>query len=164
MAVDPKLYRGGLLLLLPRDRRERLGTVFDECAETLRWWIVGRFVSMGIIAGLTFLALVLVGMPAVFVLALITGLFEFIPYIGSFIAGAIIVLVGLANGGTMAVWALGVYLLVQLIESYILTPIVERWSVNLSPALIIGGLTVLGTLFGIWALSSRHLCSLSCGS
>jgi predicted PurR-regulated permease PerM len=149
-AIDPKLYRGGLLLLLPPDRRERIGTVLDECAETLRWWIVGRFVSMGIIAGLTFLALVLVGMPAAFVLALITGLFEFIPYIGSFIAGAIIVLVGLANGGTMAVWALGVYLLVQLVESYILTPIVERWSVNLSPALIIGGLTVLGTLFGIW--------------
>jgi predicted PurR-regulated permease PerM len=75
-----------------RDRRERLGTVLDECAETLRWWIVGRFVSMGIIAGLTFLALVLVEMLAAFVLALITGLFEFIPYIGSFIAGAIIVL------------------------------------------------------------------------
>jgi predicted PurR-regulated permease PerM len=150
VVIDPKLYRGGLLLLLPRDRRGRLGTVLDECAETLRWWIVGRFVSMGIIAGLTFLALVLIEMPAAFVLALITGLFEFIPYIGSFIAGAIIVLVGLANGGTMALWALGVYLLVQLVESYILTPIVERWSVNLSPALIIGGLTVLGTLFGIW--------------
>ena len=38
----------------------------------------------------------------------------------------------------------------QLVESYVLAPIVQRWSVNLSPALIIGGLTVLGSLFGIW--------------
>ena len=50
----------------------------------------------------------------------------------------------------MALWGLGVYLLVQLVESYVLAPIVQRWSVNLSPALIIGGLTVVGGLFGIW--------------
>ncbi|MGD9616554.1 MAG: AI-2E family transporter [Alphaproteobacteria bacterium] len=150
VAINPGLYRRGLLLLLPRDRRERFGAVLDECADTLRWWIVGQFVSMGIIAVLTFLALTLVGMPAAFVLALITGLFAFIPYIGSFVSGVIIVLVGLANGGTMVIWALGVYVLVQLVESYILAPIVERWSVNLAPALVIGGLTVLGMLFGLW--------------
>jgi predicted PurR-regulated permease PerM len=50
----------------------------------------------------------------------------------------------------MALWGLGVYLLVQMVESYVLAPIVQRWSVNLSPALIIGGLTVLGALFGLW--------------
>ena len=105
---------------------------------------------MAIIALLTYLALLLVGMPAAFILALITGLFAFIPYIGSFVAGAMIVLFGLAQGATMAFWGLGVYLLVQLVESYVLAPIVQRWSVNISPALIIGGLTVLGAVFGIW--------------
>jgi predicted PurR-regulated permease PerM len=50
----------------------------------------------------------------------------------------------------MAFWGLGVYFLVQLVESYVLAPIVQRWSVNISPALIIGGLTVLGGVFGIW--------------
>jgi len=150
VAIDPRVYRGGMLLLLPRDRRERVGSVLDETAETLRWWIVGQLVSMTIIAALTFVALLLVGIPGAFVLAVITGLLAFIPYIGSFVAGAIIVLVGLAQGGTMVFWALGVYLLVQLVESYVLAPIVQRWSVDLSPALIIGGLTVLGTLFGIW--------------
>lgn len=151
VAISPDLYRGGALLLLPRDKRERVGSVLDESAETLRWWIVGQLVSMTIIAGLTYLALLLVGMPGAFILGLITGLFAFIPYIGSFAAGAIIVLVGLAQSPTMALWGLGVYLLVQMVESYVLAPIVQRWSVNLSPALIIGGLTVLGALFGLWA-------------
>jgi predicted PurR-regulated permease PerM len=50
----------------------------------------------------------------------------------------------------MAFWGIGVYLLVQLVESYVLAPVVQRWSVNIPPALIIGGLTVLGGLFGIW--------------
>jgi predicted PurR-regulated permease PerM len=150
VAISPEVYRGGALLLLPRDKRERVGAVIDQSAETLRWWIVGQLVSMAIIAGLTYLALLLVGMPGPIILALITGLFAFIPYIGFFVAGAIIVLVGLSQGTTMALWGLGVYLLVQMIESYVLAPIVQRWSVNLSPALIIGGLAVLGALFGIW--------------
>lgn len=150
VAIDPGLYRGGTLLLLPRDKRQRVGTVLDQTAEALRWWIVGQLVSMAIIATLTFVALLLVGMPGAFILALTTGLFAFIPYIGSFVAGALIVLVGLAQSPTMALWGLGVYLLVQTVESYVISPMVERWSVNLSPALIIGGLTVLGALFGIW--------------
>ncbi|MCC2653847.1 MAG: hypothetical protein K0R61_79 [Microvirga sp.] len=150
VAVDPSIYRHGALLLLPPDRRERAGSVLDEAATTLRWWVIGQLVSMAIIALLTYLALLLVGMPAAFILALTTGLFAFIPYIGSFVAGAMIVLFGLAQGATMAFWGLGVYLLVQLVESYVLAPIVQRWSVNISPALIIGGLTVLGAVFGIW--------------
>jgi predicted PurR-regulated permease PerM len=150
VAIDPKVYRNGTLLLLPRDKRQRIGAVLDETAEALRWWVVGQLVSMTIIAGMTFVALLLIGMPGAFILAVITGLFAFIPYIGSFVSGAIIVLVGLAQGGTMVVWAIGVYLLVQLVESYVISPMVERWSVNLSPALIIGGLTVLGILFGLW--------------
>jgi predicted PurR-regulated permease PerM len=150
VAVDPAIYRHGALLLVPPDKRERAGSVLDETAATLRWWVIGQLVSMAGIAALTYVALLLVGMPAAFILALITGLFAFIPYIGSFVAGAMIVLFGLAQGATMAVWGLGVYLLVQLVESYVLAPIVQRWSVNISPALIIGGLTVLGGLFGIW--------------
>ncbi|WP_048707670.1 AI-2E family transporter [Microvirga massiliensis] len=150
VAIDPEVYRSGTLLLLPRDKRQRVGAVLDETAGALRWWVVGQLVSMTIIAGLTFVALLLVGMPGAFILAVITGLFAFIPYIGSFVSGAIIVLVGLAQGGTMVVWAFGVYLLVQLVESYVISPMVERWSVSLSPALIIGGLTILGILFGIW--------------
>jgi predicted PurR-regulated permease PerM len=150
VAVDPSIYRQGALLLVPPNKRERAGSVLDESAATLRWWVIGQLVSMAAIAALTYVALLLVGMPAAFILALITGLFAFIPYIGSFVAGAMIVLFGLAQGTTMAFWGLGVYLLVQLVESYALAPIVQRWSVNISPALIIGGLTVLGAVFGIW--------------
>src|SRR4051794_24432528 len=84
VAIDPKVYRNGTLLLLPLDKRARVGTVLDESAEILRWWVVGQLVSMAAIAILTYLALLLVGMPGAFILALITGLFAFIPYIGSF--------------------------------------------------------------------------------
>jgi predicted PurR-regulated permease PerM len=150
VAADPAVYRKGTLLLVSPDKRERVGSVLDQSAATLRWWVIGQLVSMAIIAALTYIALLLVGMPAAFILALITGLLAFIPYIGSFVAGAMIVLFGLAQGATMAFWGVGVYLLVQLVESYVLAPIVQRWSVNISPALIIGGLTVLGGLFGIW--------------
>lgn len=150
VAADPPTYRSGALLLFPPDKRERVGKVLDESAATLRSWVIGQLVSMAIITAMTYAALVGVGMPAALVLALITGLFSFIPYIGAFVAGAIIVLFGLAQGAAMALWGLGVYLLVQFVESYVLAPMVQRWSINISPALIIGGLTIFGGLFGIW--------------
>ena len=150
VAADPPAYRNGALLLFPPGKRERVGKVLDESAATLRSWVVGQLISMAVITVMTYIALMLVGMPAALVLALITGLFAFIPYIGSFVAGAIIVLFGLAQGASMALWGIGVYLLVQFVESYVLSPIVQRWSINISPALIIGGLTILGSLFGIW--------------
>lgn len=150
VAADPPTYRSGTLLLFPPQRRERVGQVLDELVATLRWWVIGQLVSMVVITAMTYVALMLVGMPAALVLALITGLFGFIPYIGAFVAGAIIVLFGLAQSTEMALWGVGVYLLVQFAESYVLAPIVQRWSINISPALIIGGLTIFGGLFGIW--------------
>lgn len=150
VAADPPTYRNGTLLLFPPQQRERVGRVLDESAATLRSWVIGQLVSMAIITAMTYVALMLVGMPAALVLALITGLFGFIPYIGSFVAGAIIVLFGLAQSASLALWGLGVYLLVQFVESYVLAPMVQRWSINISPALIIGGLTIFGGLFGIW--------------
>jgi predicted PurR-regulated permease PerM len=73
LAVDPSTYRYGVLLLFPPDKRERIGSVLDESAATLLWWVVGQLVSMTIIAALTFAALLLVGMPSALVLALIRG-------------------------------------------------------------------------------------------
>jgi predicted PurR-regulated permease PerM len=150
VAIDPATYRQGTLRLFPPGRRAEMGAALDEAAETLRWWVLGQLASITIIAGLTYVALLVAGMPGALVLALLTGALAFIPYIGSFVAGAIIILAGLAQGPVMAMWGAGVYILVQLVESYALSPVIQRWSVNLPPALVIGGLTLLGAIFGMW--------------
>jgi predicted PurR-regulated permease PerM len=153
VAVDPGLYRRAVLLALPSARRARAGALLDEIARTLRAWMLGQLVSMAVVATLSFVGLLLIGMPGAFVLSLQIGVLGFIPYLGAFIGGAVIVLAALAQGTQMALAASGVYLVVQAVETYLVTPIVQRRSVRIAPAFTIAGGVVLGTLFGIWGLA-----------
>ena len=153
VALDPDLYRHGALLLLPRDKRARMGAVLDEAAGTLRWWIIGQLVSMAAVATLSLIGLLIIGMPGAMILSVQAGLFAFIPYVGVIVGGGVIVLAALSQGGSMVLWALGVYAVVQLAESYVITPLVQRRTVDLPPALTIAGLVLLGALFGVWGLA-----------
>jgi predicted PurR-regulated permease PerM len=153
VAADPDLYRRAALLAVPGRRRARAGTLLDEIARTLRAWVLGQLVSMAIVATLSFAGLLLIGMPGAFVLSLQIGILGFIPYLGAFIGGAVIVLAALGQGTQMAIAAFGVYLVVQAAETYLVTPFVQRRSVQVAPAFTIAGGVVLGTLFGVWGLA-----------
>lgn len=153
LSVNPELYRDGALRLVPQQKRARVGHVLDEAGGTLRWWVLGQLVAMAAVSVLSFTGLLLIGMPWALTLALQAGLFAFIPYLGPFIGGAIIVLAALAEGPVMALWAFGVYALVQAAESYVIEPLVQRRAVSVPPALLVGSLVILGMLFGMWGLA-----------
>lgn len=147
-AADPGLYRRGILALLPRERRPRVGEVLDEMAATLRWWLVGQLVAVVLIALSTWAGLALIGMPGAFLLGVQSGLVNFIPYLGPVIAAVPIGLAAMAQGTSMVVWALGVHLVIQTLEGYVLAPLIQRRAVDLPPVLSLAAVTAFGALFG----------------
>lgn len=147
-AADPGAYRRGVLALLPRDRRGRVGEVLDEMAAVLRWWLVGQLVAVVLIALSTWAGLALIGMPGAFLLGLQAGLVNFIPYLGPVIAAVPIGLAAMAQGTAMVLWAMGVHLVVQTVEGYALAPLIQRRAVDLPPVLTLAAVAVFGTLFG----------------
>src|SRR3546814_17797357 len=86
------------------------------------------------------------------VLGNITGLLTCIPNIGAFISGVLIVLVGFSAGWDTGMWAIGVYLIVQTVDGYIIVPMVAKRSVDLAPALVLAAQLLFGALFGIIGL------------
>ena len=76
----------------------------------------------------------------------------FIPLIGQFIAGVPIILIGMSVGGTTGMYAIAAYVVLQVLESNVLTPLVQRRAVYVPPALILGGQVLMGTLFGFAGL------------
>jgi predicted PurR-regulated permease PerM len=148
LALNPAAYRDGALLLLPRDKRPRVGAVMDEVGSLLRSWLVGQLVTMVAITLSLWAGFVLIGMPAAFLLALQAGLVNFIPYLGPVIAAVPVALAAIPQGSTMLAWALGIFVLVQLIEGYVLTPLIQRRASDLQPALTLGSQMVFGALFG----------------
>lgn len=147
-AADPGTYRRGVLALLPRSRRQRVGEVLDEMAAVLRWWLVGQLVAVVLIALSMWLGLALIGMPGALLLGLQAGLVNFIPYLGPVIGAVPIGLAAMAQGTTMVLWALGVHVAVQTVEGYVLAPLIQRRAVDLPPVLTLAAVAVFGTLFG----------------
>ncbi len=148
LAVEPGLYQRGLLLLVPAGSRERTRALLEECASVLRYWLFGTLISMSVIGVLTFIGLTLLGVPLALILALIAALFAFVPNIGPVLAAVPAVLLSLLDGPQLALYVALLYIGVQTVESYLITPFIQRKAVSLPPALTITTQFLLGIMAG----------------
>ncbi|KQT85529.1 AI-2E family transporter [Aurantimonas sp. Leaf443] len=146
---QPGLYRRGIVSLFPKHRRPRIEEAVVLSAHELVLWLAGQAISMVTIFAVTLLGLWLIGMPSTFLLALQAGLLAFVPTLGPFVAGVVIVLAGFADSPQMALYGLLVYVVIQGIESNVAQPIAQRYTSALPPALTLGAQLVFGVLFGL---------------
>lgn len=82
LAAQPRLYRNGMVALVPRRAEERTSEALDAAGHGLRQWLKGQLVSMTAIGVLTTLGLWVLGVPSAFALGLLAGLAEFNPLVG----------------------------------------------------------------------------------
>lgn len=91
-------------------------------------------------------------MPLALIPGVIAGVLNFIPNVGPFIAAVPAVFIALTERPSLAVYTAGVYLVVQMVDGYVLTPLVDRRSVEIRPVLTISAQLLLGVLFGFVGL------------
>jgi predicted PurR-regulated permease PerM len=152
-AAQPSIYRTGLLYLAPAKHRARATLIIDRISETLERWLMAQLVVMTTVFAVTWLGLALIGIPGSFILGIQAGLLSFIPTVGAIVAGLIVVLASLASGWVAAGSALVLFLGVHALESYILTPILQRQALDIPPATLFAFQILLGIVFGIWGIS-----------
>jgi predicted PurR-regulated permease PerM len=136
-ASEPRLYIRGLIKLFPKSRRHRVTQIVASVGETLRWWLIGKAGSMIFIGLLTWIGLSILGVPLALTLGLIAGLLSFIPNFGPIISAVPALLLAFIESPTTALYVLILYIGVQLVESNVVTPLIERETVELPPALTI---------------------------
>jgi len=152
LAASPETYLSGFLRLLPTDWRPRGREVMDHLGNTLQLWFLGQLADMIVVAVLTGAGLFFLGVPLALTLALIAGLFNFVPYIGA-LAGAVPALaVAVAHSPQTAMYVAILFAVVQTLEGNVIAPLIQKRTVDLPPALTILSQTMLGTLFGIVGL------------
>lgn len=91
----------------------------------------------------------IIGLQAPLLFGIFCGVTDLIPYIGPYLGGGIAVTVGFTQGPLIGFGTLIICAIVQIVESYILQPIVMSKVSNLHPILIIIALLVFGHFFGI---------------
>ena len=152
IAVDPRLYERGVAWMLPMGSRVGFYNVIDKMGWTLRRLMFGRLIGMAVEGVGTWLLLLAGGVPMAGLLGILTGLFAFLPNIGSIISGVLIVLVGFSAGFDAGLSAFGVYLVVQIVDGYLIVPMVAKRATDLAPALVLAAQILFGALFGIMGL------------
>lgn len=146
-ALAPGTYVRGALHLVPKNRRPRVREVVHEVGHVLRRWTLGQLVLMTLVGTLTYGGLRAVGVEYAGALGLLAGGLTFIPFLGSLAAGVVAVLVAMAQGPTVALYAAGIYAGVQIVEN-VCEPFVQQRAVYLAPALLLFSQVALGTLAG----------------
>ena len=136
-ALGPQPYRSGMVRLVPIPGRDRARDVLGKIGSTLRWWLFGRLISMTVIGVLTGIGLSLLGVPLAVALALLAALLSFIPNVGPILALLPAVLLGFMDSPTRALYVALLYIGVQIVETYVLAPFIDRKTIYLPPALTV---------------------------
>jgi predicted PurR-regulated permease PerM len=152
-AAQPGVYRTGLLFMAPARHRAPATVIVDRIGETLERWLIAQIITMFAIFLVTWIGLAIIGIQSSFILGIQAGLLGFIPTVGALIGGLIVVLASLASGWVAAASAFVLFLGVHAMESYILTPILQRHALDIPPATLFAFQILLGVVFGIWGLA-----------
>jgi predicted PurR-regulated permease PerM len=152
-AAQPAVYRSGLIFLVPAKYRPNAIDVIDRIGETLQRWLLAQLLTMLAVFAVTWIGLTLIGIESSFILGIQAGLLAFIPTVGALIGGVIVVLASLASGWVAALSAAILFLGVHAMESYVLTPIIQRQALDIPPATLFAFQILLGVVFGIWGLA-----------
>ncbi|EMB13785.1 AI-2E family transporter [Rhodopirellula europaea] len=151
-AISPEKYRVGAIRLLPTAWREKTSELLSESSKTLWRWMIGRLIAMALVGIVFGIGLAVIGVPMPMELGVFAGLVTFIPNIGGIAAVVPALLLASQEGSTAFVSVLVLYLVIQTIESYLITPMVQQHQVELPPAMVILAQIIGGLVFGFWGI------------
>jgi predicted PurR-regulated permease PerM len=152
-AAQPSVYRNGLLYMAPARHRAQAAVIIDRIGETLQRWLIAQMITMAAVFVVTWIGLTIIGVESAFILGVQAGLLAFIPTVGALIGGLIVVLASLASGWVAAASALVLFLCIHAMESYVLTPMLQRQALEIPPATLFAFQILLGVVFGIWGIA-----------
>lgn len=149
IAAEPRLYRKGLVKLLPKAHHERAEDALTVAGYSLRSWFTAQIVAMTMVGVLSGLAYWFIGLPAPLALGLIAGLLDFVPFIGPLLGALPAVVLAFTLDWTAVLWTIGTVILIQQIEGNVIMPIVTRQAVDLPPAVALFAVVAFTVLFGV---------------
>jgi predicted PurR-regulated permease PerM len=152
IAIDPALYHGGLLEMVPVKERDRAAIALTRLAATLRRWLVTQLIAMLVIGAITTLFLLVIHVRAALPLGILAGVFKFIPIVGSIFAAIPAMAMAFIDSPHKALIVGIGYFVIQFVENHVLVPVLMKHGVNLPPAMTLGIQALMSLLFGFLGL------------
>ncbi len=152
LLAEPLSYRRGFVRLFPSFYRHRADFILSECEIVLLQWMGGIVITSPFVAYLSAIGLLILGIHFVFAHALFAGIFNFVPNIGPTASVIFPVAVALLDTPWKALAVIILYVIIQNLESYWLSPLIMQKQVDLLPAITLTAQIFFATFFGVLGL------------
>ena len=149
LAASPDGYVNGLVELFPGHFRPHIRAGIEAGGLALRKWLLGQMIAMVIVGSLAGIGLWALGIPSPLALGLIAGMLEFVPTAGPIASAIPAILIAFSLGWERALLTCGLFLVIQQIEGNVISPQIQRRTVDLPPALTLFSLLAFALLFGM---------------
>ncbi len=130
-------------------REERVKKLIVQMEEKLGSWLRGQLVLSLVIGLLTYIGLLILGIPYALPLAVVAGVLEVIPVIGPIISALPAIFIALTITPVLAVIVAVMYLVIQQLENHLIVPQVMKRAVGLNPLIVILAIAIGSRLLGI---------------
>jgi predicted PurR-regulated permease PerM len=157
LSLDGRQLFESFLGIIPEPHRYEISTLSTRLRKIWESFFRGQITLMIIVGTTVWFGLTLLGLPGAFALGIIAGILEIIPNIGPILAAIPAVIVALLQGSNLydvnnlifALIVIGFYILIQALENYIIVPRVLGGAVELHPLVVLTGVLVGATVWGI---------------
>jgi predicted PurR-regulated permease PerM len=148
--IDLDKYRAQALELTPPEHRPEFAFVGGEVGTALGSFVRGQLLVALIVGIASSIGMWAINLPFWLLIGMLAGLLNLIPFLGPFVGGALAAAVALLSGDlTQAIWAVAIFVAIQQIDNHVITPLVQRTRVKLSPLVIVLALIIGGSLAGL---------------
>ncbi len=150
MTAEAPSLRRAVVRPFPKHQKERLIAIWDEASNQTGNYIYSRSLLAGFSAIFHTIAFLILGLPSALALGLFVGVVsQFVPNIGTYIAGALPVIVALASGDvTQAIWVIVIITVYQQFENIVLANKITAQTMDLHPAVAFGSVIIGANLLG----------------
>lgn len=152
LLANPLAYRRAIILLFPAFYRDRLDNVLAKCETALGNWLGGALISSTVVALLSAIGLWVLQIDFVLAQALLAGLLNFIPNIGPTLSMVFPLTVAALAAPWKVIAVVVLYLVIQNLEAYLITPTIMANQVSLLPAMTLAAQLIFARFFGFLGL------------
>jgi len=150
MLLDLKRTKEKAVELTPPRHREEAVFVASQVATAMGSFVRGQLLVAIIVGVASSIGLWILDIPFWLIIGILSGILNLIPFAGPIVGGALAALVALLDGSVAkAVLAILIFTAIQQTDNHVITPLVQRTRVQLSPLVIVLALIVGGSLAGL---------------
>ena len=148
--IDLERFKVNSLGITPPRHREETAFVAGQVSTAMGSFVRGQLLVSVIVGIASSLGMWLIDLPFWLIIGILAGFLNLIPFLGPVVGGALAAMVALLNGDlSQAIWAVLIFVAIQQVDNHVITPLVQRARVNLSPLVIVLALIIGGSVAGL---------------